>query len=82
MLNYKTIEWNISKIIHGKECLFRISAALKPQGRREQGSVFSVKHSALKTPSGAMLIICGAGPVLVIVELTSLNNANRSLSPG
>lgn len=82
MLNYKTIEWNISKIRRGKECFFRISAALKPQGRREQSSAFSVKHSTLKTPSGAMLIICGAGPVLVRVELTSMNNANRSLSPG
>ena len=42
--------------------------------RREWGSGFSFKHSALKTPSDAMLILRGAGPMLVRMKLTSLSN--------
>lgn len=38
MLNYKTTWLSISKTIHDKERLFRISAAPRPQGRNEQRS--------------------------------------------
>ena len=51
MLNYKTTRLSISKTMHDKECLFRIGAAPRPQGRNEQRSI---KHSALETPSDAM----------------------------
>ena len=38
VLNYKTMQLIISKTMHDKECLFRIGAAPKPQGRDEQRS--------------------------------------------